>query len=79
VDEDRAESELLAAALKASEERYRRLVEALPDGLTLMGLDGSVKWTSARTYEQFRSTPDTVIGRSVMGWIAPEDQERSTP
>ena len=77
MDEDRAESELLAAALKASEERYRRLVEALPDGLTLMGLDGSVKWTSARTYEQFRSTPDTVIGRSVMGWIAPEDQERA--
>jgi PAS domain S-box-containing protein len=77
VIEDRAESELLAAALRTSEERYRRLVEALPDGLTLMGLDGSVKWTSARTYEQFRSTPDVVIGRSVMTWIAPEDQDRA--
>jgi PAS domain S-box-containing protein len=70
------ESELLTAALKASEERYRRLVEALPDGLTLMSLDGIVKWTSARTYEQFRSTPEEVIGRSVMTWIAPEDRER---
>ncbi len=77
VIEDRAESELLAAALRTSEERYRRLMEALPDGLTLMGLDGSVKWTSARTYEQFRSTPDVVIGRSVMTWIAPEDQDRA--
>jgi len=78
VNQDRAESELLSAALRASEERYQRLVEALPDGLTLMGLDGLVKWTSARTYEQFRSTPDMVIGRSVMKWIAPEDQERAS-
>ncbi len=77
VNEDRVEIERITAALRASEERYRRLVEALPDGLTLMGLDGSVKWTSARTYEQFRSTPDTVIGRSVLTWIAAEDQDRA--
>jgi PAS domain S-box-containing protein len=48
----------------------------MPDGLTVLGLDGTVKWTSARTYEQFRSAPDIVIGRSVMTWLAPEERER---
>jgi PAS domain S-box-containing protein len=66
----------LHGRLESTEERYARLVEAMPDGVTLMGLDGTVKWTSARTYEQFRSTPDVVIGRSVMAWLAPKERER---
>ncbi len=63
--------------LRNSEERYRKLVLACPDGIVLFAADGTVTFASGKTIQMFGETDiDAVIGRPILKWAAPESRER---
>jgi PAS domain S-box-containing protein len=59
-------------ALRASEERYRSLVEISPDLVTLIGLDGNVIMTNRPGLTLFGYELADVVGSHFLGIIAPE-------
>jgi PAS domain S-box-containing protein len=63
--------------LKASEERYRRLVEISPDSIALAGLDGRLLMANPQflALRGLRSA-DEAIGKRLRDFAAPEDASR---
>jgi PAS domain S-box-containing protein len=68
----RKEAEL---ALRASEERYRTLVERLDDVVFLSDREGRITFVSAAV-ARFGWTPAQVVGRSNVSLVHPDDCER---
>lgn len=65
-------------ALRVSEERYRSLVMASPDGITVLGLDGRVEYSSPRALEMFGGGDlQSVMGQHALEWVVPEERERA--
>jgi len=67
-------------ALRESEQRYRRLVETCPDGITLTDLEGNLVMTNqqAAAIHGFDSAEDLLTaGRNAFDLIAPEDRGRA--
>src|SRR6266566_560862 len=62
-------------ALRASEERFRALVENSSDGLLLLDREGRVTYTTASSERQVGWKPDQMIGRSVFDFLDPEDRD----
>ena len=64
--------------LRASEERYRRLVEASPYSIVLAGLDGRIKTANDRAAEALGfASPEAMVGRDVFAYVAPDDRRRA--
>lgn len=64
-------------AMRASEERYRSLIEVSPDAITMTDFEGNVvlcNYESARLYGY--ASPDELLGVNLHGSIAPEDLPR---
>ncbi len=67
-----------ARSLRESEERYRTLVGALPDGIIQTDLDGRILFASPQLVRLFGLTDSSeIINTSVLDWIAPEDRDRA--
>jgi PAS domain S-box-containing protein len=65
------------AALRASEHRYRQLVDILPEAVCLSDLQGRVLAVNRRGAEMLGYTnPGELLGRSVFEMTRPEDHER---
>jgi PAS domain S-box-containing protein len=62
-------------ALRASEERFRALVENSSDGLLLIDREGRVTYTTPAAERHFGWKPDQMIGRSVFDFLDPDDRE----
>jgi PAS domain S-box-containing protein len=63
-------------ALRESEERYRTLVEASPDGIGLITLEGKVKWVNNRVAEMFEyANPSQMVGIGIFEMFAAEENE----
>lgn len=63
-------------ALRESEERYRKLIVASPDGVTIVGLDGRLSYASPRILKIFGDLDESeLIGHSPLEWVAPEDRQ----
>lgn len=67
-----------ARSLRESEERYRTLVGASPDGIAQTDLEGRILFASPQLMRLFDLTdPGEIVNTSVLEWIAPEDRERA--
>ncbi len=70
------ESEL---ALARSEERYRSILRASPDNITITDLSGRLVLVSPASYKMFGYSPDAEVGSFSIGdFIVPGDRERAT-
>ena len=66
-------------ALAESEERYRSLVEASPDGIMLTDMQGRVTYASRRFAEMTGfAGANSPIGRSLLEFAVPEEFERAS-
>jgi PAS domain S-box-containing protein len=64
--------------LQESEERYRALVEASPDAITVSNQDGRIDFTNARAARLHGfAGPRSLLGTNVYDLIAPGDRERA--
>ncbi len=65
------------AALRETEDLYRNVVKASPDGITISDLDGRITYMSDRILEFLRlERPEQALGRNVADFFQPAERER---
>ena len=73
-----AARKLIEESLRESEERYRVIVNASPDGMIRTDLKGRIVTVSCAALKMFGfEREDQWVGHSVMDYIFPEDRERA--
>jgi len=63
------------AALRASEERFRALVENSSDALLLIDAEGRIAYLSPSSERHLGWAPEQMVGRSIFDFLHPEDRE----
>jgi PAS domain S-box-containing protein len=63
------------AALRASEERFRALVENSSDALLLIDAEARVTYLAPSSTRHLGWRPDQMVGRSVFDYLHPDDRE----
>jgi len=63
------------AALRASEERFRALVENSSDALFLLDAEGRVTYVAASAERHLGWKPDEMLGQSIFDFLHPDDRE----
>jgi PAS domain S-box-containing protein len=64
-------------ALRASVERFRRLVELLPDGVVVYSVAGRILYVNPAMRRSLRYADDEELGKEIFGYIHPDDRARS--
>jgi two-component system sensor histidine kinase NreB len=65
------------AALRASEQHYRRLVEILPDGVCLIDLEARLASVNSQAVAMLGfDRPEELLGNNILNLSPPEDRER---
>ncbi|MHC1728248.1 MAG: PAS domain S-box protein [Syntrophobacteraceae bacterium] len=65
--------------LRESEEAYRTLVNLSPDAISTADLNGLLGFASPKARQMFGHAPDDeILGRSLLCWVAPEEQEKAS-
>jgi two-component system, NarL family, sensor histidine kinase UhpB len=65
-------------ALRESEERFRKLVFALPDAITTVGLDGRITYVSPKVLQMYgHQSEEEILGRSPLDWIEASYREKA--
>jgi PAS domain S-box-containing protein len=70
---DRTEQRRAEEALRASERRYRALVENAFDGVTLVAADGTILETTPITFRGLGYAPEEYLGRNGFELLHPDD------
>jgi PAS domain S-box-containing protein len=60
-------------ALKRSEERFRSLIENSPDIVSILGLDGAIRYQSPSITRILGYQPEELIGKKALEFIHPDD------
>lgn len=64
--------------LRASEERYRKLIDASPDAIAITDVNGNLLFLSERTIELFGgSHHKSYEGENILNWITPQHREKA--
>ena len=63
------------AALRASEERFRALVENSSDALLLIDAEGRITYLSPSSVRHLGWTAEQMVGRSIFDFLHPDDRE----
>jgi diguanylate cyclase (GGDEF)-like protein/PAS domain S-box-containing protein len=63
-----------AEALRASEERFRSLIENAMDTITILGRDGTVLYESPSIERMLGYLPEDLVGKNVFAFVHPDDQ-----
>ena len=63
------------AALRASEERFRALVENASDALMLIDAEGRIAYMSPASSRHLGWSAEQIVGHSIFDFIHPEDRE----
>lgn len=63
-------------ALKSSKKQYQTLIEASPNSVVTLDLNGVIQYASPRTHELFGHPPQSMIGKPVFDFILPNDHEK---
>ncbi|WP_165227572.1 PAS domain S-box protein [Aquisphaera insulae] len=70
--QDISERKRVEAALRQSEERYRRLIETAQEGVWVHDLEGRTTFTNSRMAEMLGCLPGELEGRPVVDFLDPE-------
>jgi PAS domain S-box-containing protein len=74
---DISERKQIEEQLRSSEQYYRQLINTSPDGIAIIDKEGTLTFASPKMYEIFNLPAEmNVVGKSIMQWIAPEDQAK---
>jgi PAS domain S-box-containing protein/putative nucleotidyltransferase with HDIG domain len=63
----------MLAQLRASERRFRALIENSSDGIALLDLEGFIRYTSPSLLGILGYTPDELVDRWIMDFVHPDD------
>ena len=66
------------AALRASEERFRALVEESADALLLVDAEGRVTYMTLSSQRHLGWKPEDLVGHSILDFLHPDDRETVT-
>ncbi len=77
VTRDRTERQRADEAVRASEERFRALVENSWEAVSLLGPEGTVLYTSPATVRELGYAAEEFVGQSGFAFIHPDDVERT--
>ena len=66
----------VVAAIQASEERFRSLVQNASDMVLVLAPDGVVTYASAATGRMLGTAPGELVGRTLAGLVHPDDAHR---
>ncbi len=70
------ERDAVENALTESEELYRSLFHASPDGIVIADIEGKIRFASPKTVELLKAGNETTVhGTAVLDWIAPKYRE----
>lgn len=73
--QDITERKLMEDRIQKSELYYRTMVETSPDAIVIVDATGQLQFVSQRACEIFLLPSDSLIGTSILQWIAPEMRE----
>ncbi len=74
---DITESRNAEMALRASEQRFRSLIEKSSDAIALIDAEGIVQYAGPSTEQVLGYTAEELVGRSAFDLIHPDDRERT--
>jgi len=75
---DITESQMKEKELKLKEELYRTLVETAQNGISILDLDGKIKFCNKYKAEMFGyKDPRELVGKSGIELVAPDDRDRA--
>ncbi|MGO9556345.1 MAG: PAS domain S-box protein [Syntrophobacteraceae bacterium] len=78
-EKDKSELKRAEEALRESEELYRTLVNLSPDAISVADVNGLLTFASSKALQIYGNSPeDEILGRSILGWVAPEEQEKAS-
>jgi PAS domain S-box-containing protein len=79
VDKNITERKLAQEALRDSEARYRSILDASPDDITITDMQGRIDMVSSRGIAMFGyKSQDEGVGKLITDFIVPEDRERAS-
>ena len=70
---DISEKKKAEQEIKASEERFRTIIETSPNGITLINMEGEMTFISKRSLEIFGTSLEDRLGKSILDTIHPDD------
>lgn len=73
VARDMSERLAAEAALRRSEEHFRRLIENASDLISILDPQGFIRYQSPAVTRMLGYTPEEMIGKNAFGYLAPED------